>query len=209
MNRVRVAIVDYGMGNLRSVEKAFARVGHDAVVTSDPKVIADASHVVLPGVGSFPACMSNLENRGLAEPVLRAIEAGKPFLGLCVGMQILFAEGEEFGRHPGLGVFSGRVVRFPESVGKRGLKVPHMGWNTLTFRRRPPAMQNVGDGSYVYFVHSYIVLPDDPGVIASTTEHGVEFVSAVWKDNVVATQFHPEKSQGVGLSIIEEFGRLG
>ncbi|OGW62781.1 MAG: imidazole glycerol phosphate synthase, glutamine amidotransferase subunit [Nitrospirae bacterium RBG_16_64_22] len=195
------------MGNLRSVEKAFARVGHDAVVTSDPKVIADASHVVLPGVGAFPACMSNLESRGLAEPVLRAIEAGKPFLGLCVGMQILFSEGEEFGRHPGLGVLPGRVVRFPESVGEGGLKVPHMGWNTLKFRRTPPAMRNVGDGSYVYFVHSYIVLPDDPGVVAATTEHGVEFVSAVWKDNVVATQFHPEKSQGVGLSVIEEFGR--
>lgn len=197
-----IAIIDYGMGNLRSVQKACERVGHPAVVTSDPSVIRSASHVILPGVGAFQDCMANLEALGLREPVLRAIREGKPFLGICLGLQLLFTESEEFGRHEGLGVLKGRVVRFPASP----LKVPHMGWNTLQWKRRPPICEEMGGDPYVYFVHSYYVVPEETGIAAATTDYGVEFVSAVWKDNLVATQFHPEKSQAVGLTLLKRFG---
>ena len=207
-----IAIIDYGMGNLRSVQKGFERMGHEAVVTREPKQILSASKVVLPGVGAFPDCMRNLEEYGLIDAVHRSIESGKPFLGICLGLQLLFTEGEEFGVHKGLDIIKGRVVRFAgPQFGDRqttsgNLKVPHMGWNSITIKRRPPALQDVVDNSHVYFVHSYYVVPEDKGVIATTTTYGTEFCSSIWKDNIFASQFHPEKSQAVGLSILKRFG---
>jgi glutamine amidotransferase len=207
-----IAIIDYGMGNLRSVQKGFERVGREAVVTSDAKTILSASKVVLPGVGAFPDCMRNLREYGLIEAVLKSISSGKPFLGICLGLQLLFTESEEFGISKGLDVIKGRVVRFkgpafdtPNSE-LITLKVPHMGWNSISIKRRPPALADVPDNSHVYFVHSFHVVPEDKGVIATTTPYGIEFVSSVWKDNVFAVQFHPEKSQALGLSILKRFG---
>lgn len=200
-----IAIIDYGMGNLRSVQKGFERVGREAVVTSDAKVILNASKVVLPGVGAFPDCMRNLREYGLIDTVHKSIESGKPFLGICLGLQLLFAESEEFGISKGLGIIKGRVVRF-RGPAFDTLKVPHMGWNSLSIKRRPPALQDVPDGSHVYFVHSFHVVPEDRNVIATTTDYGMEFVSSIWKDNIFATQFHPEKSQALGLSILKRFG---
>jgi glutamine amidotransferase len=207
-----IAIIDYGMGNLRSVQKGFERVGHEAVVTSDAKTILSASKVVLPGVGAFPDCMRNLREYGLIEAVLKSIGAGKPFLGICLGLQLLFTESEEFGISKGLDVIKGRVVRFKgpafdtPSSEPITLKVPHMGWNSISIKRRPPALADVPDNSHVYFVHSFHVVPEDKGVIATTTPYGIELVSSVWKDNIFAVQFHPEKSQALGLSILKRFG---
>ena len=200
-----IAIIDYGMGNLRSVQKGFERVGHEAVVTSDAKMILSASKVVLPGVGAFPDCMRNLREYGLIEAVQQSIHSGKPFLGICLGLQLLFTESEEFGISKGLDIIKGRVVRFkgPEFS---GLKIPHMGWNSISIKRQVPALRDVPDNSHVYFVHSFHVVPEDKGVIATTTPYGIEFVSSVWRDNIFAVQFHPEKSQGLGLSILKRFG---
>lgn len=205
-----IAIIDYGMGNLRSVQKGFEKIGSEAVVTSDPQVVLDADRVVLPGVGAFRDCMHNLEQAGFVEPILKVIAAGKPFLGICVGMQLLFSDSVEFGHYKGLDVIPGHVLRFPDQMTVAGekLKVPQMGWNQLSFKRRPPAFEGIDDGSNVYFVHSYYVKPDDSSVIATTTDYGIEFCSSVWKDNVVATQFHPEKSQAVGLRILKNFAEL-
>ena len=200
-----IAIIDYGMGNLRSVQKGFERVGHEAVVTSDIKTILSASKVVLPGVGAFPDCMRNLREYGLIDAVQQSIRSGKPFLGICLGLQLLFTESEEFGISKGMDIIKGRVVRF-KGPAFDALKVPHMGWNSLSFKRRPPALQDVPDGSHVYFVHSFHVVPEDRNVIATTTDYGMEFVSSIWKDNIFATQFHPEKSQTLGLSILKRFG---
>jgi glutamine amidotransferase len=201
-----IAIIDYGMGNLRSVQKGFERMGHEAVVTREPHTILDASKVVLPGVGAFPDCMRNLEEYGLIDAVLQSIRSGKPFLGICLGLQLLFTESEEFGLSKGLDVIRGKVVRF--RLQDPTLKVPHMGWNSLSMKRRPPALADVPDGSHFYFVHSFHVVPEDKGVVATTTDYGGEFVSGVWKDNVLATQFHPEKSQALGLSILKRFGEM-
>ena len=200
-----IAIIDYGMGNLRSVQKGFERVGREAVVTSDAKTILSAGKVVLPGVGAFPDCMRNLEQNGLIDVVHQTIKSGKPFLGICLGLQLLFTESEEFGLSKGLDIIKGRVVRFkgPEFA---ALKIPHMGWNTISIKRRAPALQDVPDNSHVYFVHSFHVVPEDKNVIATTTDYGIEFVSSIWKDNVFAVQFHPEKSQTLGLSILKRFG---
>ena len=200
-----IAIIDYDMGNLRSVAKAFEKVGADAAPTRDPSVIADSSHVVLPGVGAFKDCMRNLEEYGLVKPIIRAIEAGKPFLGICLGLQLLFDESEEFGPHRGLGVIKGRVVRFPEG---RGLKVPHMGWNEAKKRKDSRLLADIEDSSYFYFVHSYYAVPDDPSVTLTSTGYGVEFTSSVEKDNVMACQFHPEKSQRTGLRVLKNFSSL-
>jgi len=198
-----IAIIDYGMGNLRSVSKAFEAVGHQAVVTRDPRAIANAGHVVLPGVGAFGDCMANLERYELIVPILAAIRSGKPFLGICLGLQLLFTESEEFGTHKGLGLIPGRVRKFSLDP---ALKVPHMGWNEIQVVRSAPPFAGIVPGSYCYFVHSYYVEPADPAVIATTTEYGKPFVSAIWKDNVVACQFHPEKSQAVGLQLVKNFG---
>ena len=197
-----IAIVDYGMGNLRSVQKALERVGQEAEVTRDAERIATAPAVVLPGVGAFGACMQNLTSLGLVEPVRAAIAAGRPFLGICLGMQLLFDESEEFGPVRGLGVLPGRVVRFlPDPA----LKVPHMGWNELRVARRVPQLAGIDDGASVYFVHSYYPVPADPAVVATTTAYGPEFASSVARENVFACQFHPEKSQQIGLRLLENF----
>ncbi len=201
-----IAIIDYGMGNLRSVSKGIERVGHQALVTRDPGAIADAGGVVLPGVGSFRMCMDNLRAYKLIDSVHRAVESGKPFLGICLGYQLLFTESDEFGHCPGLGIFKGRVVRFQE--GMDGLKVPHMGWNQVKLVRKPPILDHLDNGAYVYFVHSYYVVPEEEELVATTTEYGVDFASMIWKDNVFATQFHPEKSQQLGLGILQRFGDL-
>lgn len=205
-----IAIIDYGMGNLRSVQKGFEKVGCEAVVTADPKVVLAAEKVVLPGVGAFADCMRNLEEGGFVDPLLKVIREGRPFLGICLGLQLLFTESEEFGIHRGLDVIPGRVVRFPEAMteGGEALKVPHMGWNQLSFSQRPPVFDGIDEGTNVYFVHSYYVVPEDPTVVATTTRYGIDFCSAIWKDNVVATQFHPEKSQELGLRILKNFGEM-
>jgi len=206
-----IAIIDYGMGNLRSVQKGFEKVGHKAIVTSDPATIKDASHVVLPGVGAFPDCMRNLDEKGLLDIVPKVINSGRPFLGICLGLQLLFTESEEFGIHKGLDIIKGRVVKFDfsaQSLEASHLKVPHMGWNTVAVKRRPPAMEGIDEGAYFYFVHSYYVVPEDEKVVATTTAYGVEFASSIWKDNLFATQFHPEKSQEKGLRILKNFGDI-
>jgi len=199
-----IAVIDYGMGNLRSVQKGFERVGPEAVVTRDPKAILSASKVVLPGVGAFPDCMRNLREYGLIDVVHTTIASGKPFLGVCLGLQLLFTESEEFGISKGLDIIKGRVIRF--KIQDSTLKIPHMGWNSISIKRRAPALEDVADKSHVYFVHSFHVVPEDRGVIATTTDYGMEFVSSVWKDNIFAVQFHPEKSQALGLSILKRFG---
>jgi glutamine amidotransferase len=195
------------MGNLRSVQKGFEKIGAQAIVTSYPQLVLQAAKVVLPGVGAFRDCMRNLEQAGFVEPILKVISEGRPFLGICVGMQLLFTDSVEFGLYQGLNVIPGHVLRFPDNmqVAAEKLKVPQMGWNQLHFKRRPPAFAGVADGSNVYFVHSYYVKPDNDDVIATTTDYGFEFCSSVWKDNIVATQFHPEKSQDVGLRILKNF----
>lgn len=197
-----IAIVDYGMGNLRSVEKGFLKVGVDAKITSDPLSIDNASAVVLPGVGAFRDCMKNLAGANLISSIISSINKGKPFLGICLGLQLLFSESEEFGTCKGLDVLSGRVVRFPEGR----LKVPHMGWNKVDIINKPPIFAGIPDSSYFYFVHSFYVQPEQKDIIAATTEYGCAFTSMVWKDNVFATQFHPEKSQEPGLKILKGFG---
>jgi len=196
-----IAIVDYGMGNLKSVEKGFKKVGVDARVTSDPKVLEDAAAVVLPGVGAFRDCVRNLTNLSLTDAIGKAILQGKPYLGICLGLQVLFSESEEFGTCRGLDIFRGRVVRF-----RIDEKVPHMGWNNVRVVRRPPIFDGIQDDSFFYFVHSFYIVPDDTGIVAGTTDYGVNFASMIWKDNVFATQFHPEKSQELGLKVLKGFG---
>jgi glutamine amidotransferase len=200
-----IAIIDYGMGNLRSVQKGFERMGHEVVVTNNAKTILDASKVVLPGVGAFPDCMRNLREYGLIDAVYTTIRSGKPFLGICLGLQLLFTESEEFGISKGLDIIKGRVIRFkgPEFA---DLKIPHMGWNSISIKRQVPVLRDVPDNSHVYFVHSFHVVPEDKSLIATTTPYGIEFVSSIWKDNIFAAQFHPEKSQSLGLSILKRFG---
>jgi len=198
-----IAIVDYGMGNLRSVSKAFEAAGHRAVVTRDKATIKNASHVVLPGVGAFGDCMANLERFDLVESILSTIQTGKPFLGICLGLQLLFTESEEFGVHKGLGIIPGKVRKFALEP---PLKVPHMGWNQVRAQRSCPLFNDIADGSNWYFVHSYFVDPTDHNVAATTTTYGIPFVSSIWKENIVPCQFHPEKSQSVGLRLIKNFG---
>ena len=199
-----IAIVDYGVGNLRSAQKAVERAGQPAEITGDPARIATAPAVVLPGQGAFGTCMENLAAAGLVEPVRAAACSGRPFLGICIGMQLLFDESEESPGVRGLGVFPGRVVRFPHHPER---KVPHMGWNTLRIVRRAPVLAAVPDGAYVYFVHSYYPVPADPALVATTTTYGPEFASSIARGAVFAGVFHPEKSQGVGLRLLERFVR--
>jgi len=201
-----IAIIDYGMGNLRSVQKAFEKVGHPAVVTNDPAVVARADKVVLPGVGAFEDAIAELHSRKLVRPVLAAIESGKPFLGICLGLQMLFDVSHENGRHEGLGVLRGEVLRFdlPQDY-----SVPHMGWNQVDFAKRPPLLEGMDPGTYFYFVHSYYVVPQDASVVATTTDYGSPFCSMIWRDNLFASQFHPEKSQAEGLKFFRNFAMLG
>jgi imidazole glycerol-phosphate synthase subunit HisH len=208
-----IAIIDYGMGNLRSVEKALHKLGHAAEVTSDPRIIDGAARVVLPGVGAFGAAMANLRHgsepgrQPLSEAVTRAVASGRPFLGICVGMQLLFSVSEELGKHSGLDVVPGEVLKF-DFNGDPSLKVPHMGWNDLRFPRVCPLFEGLEEGVQVYFVHSYYCRPKEAGVTAATCEHGRSFCAGLWKGNIYATQFHPEKSGAAGLRILDNFARL-
>jgi glutamine amidotransferase len=208
-----IVIVDYGMGNLRSVHKALERVGFPAVVTQDPSLIGRADGMVLPGVGAFKKAMENLEHLRLVGPILEFIQSGKAFLGICLGLQLLFSESEEFSLCRGLDVLRGKVIRFPFSLpgaprGREPLKVPHMGWNSVRIRNRSPALEGIEEGTHFYFVHSYFPVPRDPEIIVTTTDYGGEFASSVGKGNLFACQFHPEKSQSAGLKILRNFGRL-
>jgi len=202
-----IAIVDYGMANLRSVQKGFEQVGHHADIISQPEEIKSADKLVLPGVGAFQDAVATLREKSLAEPIIAHIKSGRPFLGICLGFQMLFDVGYEDGVHEGLGVFPGKCVRFDVDE-KLGLKVPHMGWNQLEFRKPSPLLRDLKPLSSVYFVHGYHVVSDDPSLIATTTDYGGPFVSSIWRDNVMGTQFHPEKSQKVGLQMLANFGNL-
>lgn len=197
-----IAIVDYGMGNLRSVEKALQKVGAETLVTSDAEKITGAEGLVLPGVGAFKDCMRNLKDYGLIDSLYQFIQSGRPFLGICLGLQLLFSESTEFGLYKGLDIIKGKVVRFPQNS---TTKVPHMGWNTVNIKEGVPLLQNIEDESYFYFVHSYYVIPEDESIVASTTHYGIEFVSSICHNNIFACQFHPEKSQELGLKILKKF----
>lgn len=203
-----IAIIDYGIGNLRSVEKAFLHVGGDARLTADPAVVRAAHGVVVPGVGAFGACALGLRGGGFEELVLEAVQVGKPLLGICVGMQLLFDNSEELGQHAGLGLLPGQVLRFPEgavdAAGQR-LKVPQIGWNQLWQDGSDPLLAGVPAGSYAYFVHSYYCAPAEPSDVIATTDYGLDYASIVRRANLWGVQFHPEKSQAVGLQILRNF----
>jgi glutamine amidotransferase len=196
----QISIIDAGIGNLRSVQKGFEHVGAAPAITDDPALVADADAVVLPGVGAFGDGMNGLRSRGLDKAIFDAIKRGVPFFGICVGLQLLFEESEEMGSHRGLGVLPGRIVRF-----QAGLTVPHMGWNQIEQRRSHPLLAGVPDNAFAYFAHSYHVVTEDPSIVAATTDYGGPFPSVVARDNVWAIQFHPEKSQQVGLRLLENF----
>jgi glutamine amidotransferase len=200
-----IAIVDYGMGNLRSVQKGLEHVGFNAVVTRNISEIQDARGVVLPGVGAFSACMENLRKFGLIEPIREVVRRQKPFLGICLGLQLLFSESEEFGTQKGLDLFTGKVVGFHA---EENLKVPHMGWNRIEKQKESPFLEGISSGDFVYFVHSFYVVPDDSSIVATTTDYGSSFVSSIATDRLFACQFHPEKSQELGLRILANFGRF-
>ena len=202
-----IALIDYGSGNLRSAEKALLKVGADVRVVRRPEELRDARAVVLPGVGAFDDCLNALQKQELLEASRNFIKSGRPFLGICVGYQALFEKSEEFNScAAGMGVFRGKVVRFTEQP---GLKIPQIGWNQLELARPDcPLFRGITDGSYVYFVHSFFPRPVDESIVAARTTHGQPFASAVWRDNVYATQFHPEKSQQVGLRLLQNFIEL-
>ena len=198
-----IAIIDYGMGNLRSVQKAFEKVGATARVVPFPRDLANARGIVLPGVGAFGQAMGNLRAIGWVKPLREACARGLPFIGICLGMQLLFESSEEMGQHEGLGILRGDVKRF-----NGNLKVPQMGWNQIRVKAVSPLLRDVADGSYAFFVHSYYCAPRDPDLILAATEYGTEFASVVGRGNVFGAQFHPEKSQSVGLKMLENFARI-
>lgn len=202
-----IVIVDYGMGNLRSAQKGLEKAGHKAVISEDPGDLAGCDGVVLPGVGAFGDCYEGLRSRGFVGPLLEAVEASKPLLGICVGMQLLFEESEEGRGSKGLGILPGRVVRFPQAR-ETGLKVPHMGWNELEpVAQRPcPLLAYTGPRPYVYFVHSYYPEPAREGLVYATADYGIEFAALVGRGHVFGAQFHPEKSQREGIGILRAFG---
>jgi glutamine amidotransferase len=198
-----IAIIDYGVGNLRSVEKAFTSQGIDAIVTSDEQILRKADKLVLPGVGAFAACMDGLRKHNFDRLVIEAAQSGKPIIGLCVGLQMMFDEGHEFGIHKGLGLLPGKVVRFPE-----GIHVPHIGWNQVEFKQDHPIFRGLPENPFFYFVHSYYCLPDDPTCILGETDYGQTYASICGRDNIVGVQFHPEKSQGMGLQLLKNFAAM-
>ncbi len=200
-----IAIIDYQMGNLRSVQKGFEKVGHAAVITADPSELARAERIVLPGVGAFGDAMAELKRRELVQPIKEAIGSGKPFLGICLGLQLLFDVGYEGGEFEGLSILRGKCVRLALP---REFKVPHMGWNRGRILLPAPHMAGIADGAFFYFVHSYYVVPADRSVIAIESDYGGPFCAAVWRENLFATQFHPEKSQADGLRILKNFAEL-
>jgi glutamine amidotransferase len=199
---LRITIIDCGISNLRSVQKAFEKVGVSAEICRDPNVIEAAEKLVLPGVGAFGQGMQNLKENQLVEPILHHVKNGKPILGICLGMQLLFSESEELGHHRGLNLLKGRLKRFPST-----LKVPHVGWNQAQPRKLSQLLRGIDSGSYFYFVHSYYLEPDED-VTLTTTEYGIEFPSSIEKDNIFGIQFHPEKSQENGLTILKNFADL-
>lgn len=202
--RPRILIIDYGMGNLRNIQKGFERVGFEAKLSRSKKEIDQASAIVLPGVGAFRDCMKNLERYGLIDALIRSMEKGKPYLGICLGLQILFTESEEFGCTSGLDRIKGKVIKFtPDNEHK----VPHMGWNTIEIVKKAPAFSGIENGDFFYFVHSYYVVTEEEQWVSSVTDYGKPFVSSIWKENLFATQFHPEKSQQKGLKILENFAK--
>lgn len=208
-----IVVIDYGMGNLRSVQKGFEAVGHRVEVSSDPEIVGNADSIVLPGVGAFQDCMRNLESLQLISSIKHCVNSKKPFLGICLGLQLLFSESEEFGNCKGLGLVPGKVCRFSKDLRlsqKNGvrLKIPHMGWNTISIQNKNSLLKDILEGSYFYFVHSYYVVPEDKGIITVTTNYGIEFVSGICRENLFAFQFHPEKSQQLGLKILKNFGDL-
>jgi len=200
---VKVVIVDYGAGNLHSVSRAVVNAGTRPLVTSNPAYLDDAEAVIVPGVGAAADTMANLRANGFVEPIRDYIASGRPFLGVCMGQQALFDASEEGGEHECLGILAGRVVRF-----SNGLKVPHMGWNQARIVRQHPIFEGIADGSYFYFVHSYYPRPEDPAVVIGETEYGVTFASVIARENVVATQFHPEKSGEAGLRMYANFLKI-
>ena len=191
-----IHIVDYGMGNLRSVQKAFESLGIEATICTDASQLADCEKMVLPGVGAFRDAIQELQQQDMVGPIHDHVASGRPFLGICLGLQLLFDVSYEDGEWEGLGLVPGKVIRFEDQP---HLKIPHMGWNTMQVAKPNPILDGIAEGSHVYFVHSYHVVPDDDSVIATRTEHGIPFVSSIARDNLFATQFHPEKSQSGAL----------
>lgn len=216
-----IAIIDYGMGNLRSVQKAFEKLGFDAKITDNPDDLNNAEKLVLPGVGAFKDAKDGLEQRGLIEPILKGIHSGKPFLGICLGLQLLFTKSMENGEHDGLNLIPGKVIRFGRTgmpvcnyggtdipVCPTTIKIPHMGWNQIFLKKDVPILKGIPSDTYMYFVHSYYVCPEEETDIATETDYGTRFTSMVWRKNIFATQFHPEKSQKHGLTILKNFAEL-
>ncbi len=198
-----IALIDYGMGNLGSVSNALRFINCEHEITSDPDVIMAADAAILPGVGAFGDCMANLREYGLVEPIREFIASDRPFLGICLGLQLLFSESEEMGRHEGLDIIPGRVIRFTHD-----LKIPQIGWNQIEVRQDCPQLAGISSGSWFYFVHSFHVVPEDESVVATVTDYGYEFCSAIRRGNLFATQFHPEKSSDCGLQILRNFAAL-
>lgn len=200
-----IAIIDYGTGNLRSVQKALEKLGFEASITSDNKKIKDSTGIILPGVGAFDSAITSLKENDTSETMMNEIKKGKPFLGLCLGMQLLFETSEE-GSKKGLGLFKGKVVKF--NFGKKTeLKIPHMGWNNISFKKDSPLLKGVTNNTQAYFVHSYYCVPEDTSLILTETDYGIPFASSIAKDNIFALQFHPEKSSDEGLKILNNFGK--
>jgi len=200
-----ISVIDYGMGNLRSVEKALQSLGFDAKITSDPSEVLKSDRAILPGVGAFGDCRRGLKESGLEDAALEFIKSGKPLLGICVGMQMLFEKDYEFGEHEGFGYFKGSVSKFPDEIVKQGMKIPQMGWNQVIKKFDHPLLSGVSTGDYFYFVHSYRAMSENPDAEALTCDYGEEFTAMVIRDNVAATQFHPEKSQKLGLHLLNNF----
>ena len=200
-----IAIIDYGAGNLQSVKKAFDFIGAESVITDNPEIINACDRILLPGVGSFGDAMDSMAKSGLVETVKQNALSGKPFLGICLGLQLLFEESEESPGVKGLGIFKGKIKKFSSDM---GLKIPHIGWNSLEIKQKDTLFKNVPENSYVYFVHSYYLHAEDEKDIATITNYGIDFHSAVGKNNIFATQFHPEKSGEVGLQILKNFASM-
>ncbi len=200
-----IAIIDYGAGNLQSVKKALDFIGAESVITDDPETINACDKILLPGVGSFGDAMASMQEKNLVETVKQNALSGKAFLGICLGLQLLFEESEESPGVKGLGIFKGKIRKFPADM---GLKIPHIGWNSLEIKQKATIFKNIPENSYVYFVHSYYLEAEEPDTVATVTNYGIDFHSAVGRNNIFATQFHPEKSGDVGLQILKNFASM-